>query len=457
MSSRLRTICARALLGLGVSLSTLALSSAAFAGEIDESRELALPAAVHAPGRWGFDDARIAAGVLRTEFDDPRAGTAVRPLLVDCAAAANPASCADIDTVFRTSNSFTNAAPGPTGYWMLTVNNDKTFVERCEEQGPPDQAIAIGAPGTALVGIDVSASATGNRVDLDVDQIRFGNPCGSTAAPFAGFGAFWGRGNSTPIGYLNAEGTVTMFTTRLVRYEDGGGFHYARHWVYAIATWGGVKHFAAVHVFGIDGDEQGRRGAPQDNGVTSDWKWPYVDSWYYPGAQVAVFPAWSVGLSTLKPDVDARYAIDWQRLFEKAWPDMPASPIPIEAVAFANEVAGLVHLHTAVSDVYQTSASPGPPGVSVRVNGRARAVVNAGEPLQLAWRVDNALRIYSEWLAEDERCGFAAASGAWWADKPSGAATLRSGAEQSGCTYSIAVTAYSFSGHTTDAITVVVR
>ena len=120
---------------------------------------------------------------------------------------------------------------------------------------------------------------------------------------------------------------------------------------------------------------------PEDNGVTSDWKWPYPDSWYFPGAKVAVFAAWAVGFSVLQAGSDTRYVVDWQRLFMKAWPDMPTTPIPIESVAFANEVVGAVHLHTAVSDVRQMSASPGTPTVSLAINGSARAEVEPGEQL----------------------------------------------------------------------------
>src|SRR5262245_60713178 len=80
---------------------------------------------VAAPGPWGIDDPRIQSGVLRTEFDDPKAGTAARPLLVDCEASAFPDLCADIDTVFRRPNSYANTSGYPRGsYWMLTVNND---------------------------------------------------------------------------------------------------------------------------------------------------------------------------------------------------------------------------------------------------------------------------------------------------------------------------------------------
>ena len=117
-----------------------------------------------APGPWGIDDPSIQSGVLRTEFDDPRAGTAARPLLVDCEASAYPALCADIDTVFRESNSYTiGSRRRPASYWMLTVNNDKSFVERCEEAGPPDQSMPISAPGTGLAGIGVFADANWER------------------------------------------------------------------------------------------------------------------------------------------------------------------------------------------------------------------------------------------------------------------------------------------------------
>lgn len=414
--------------------------------------------AMEAPGPWGIDDPGIEAGVLRTEFDDPRAGTTVRPLRVDCAASANPTACAGIDTVFRASNSY---ASGPFGtatpYWMLTVNNDKSFVERCEEYGPPDQSIPISHPGAGLVGISSFAGPTGKVIDLDVNQLDFRNPCGSDAAPFVGFGAHWGRGNSTPIGYLNAEGSVTIFSARLIEYASAGGFVYARHWIYAVATWEGVRHLVAVHLFGLDGNERGSLSAPEDNGVTSDWKWPYLDSWYYPGAKVAVFPAWAVGLSIPQPGFDMRYAIDWQRLFEKAWPDMSTNPIPIEAVAFANEIAGAVHLHSAVSDVHQISAPPESPAVSLKINGVARAKVDPGESLHYVWEADNALWVSSRWETKDIRCGLGSSSGMWEAKSRSGSSTWQAQAAQSGCTYDIVITACSYNGCASDGITVVVR
>src|SRR5262249_29105814 len=154
-------------------------------------------------------------------------------------------------------------------YWMLTVNNDKSFVERCEEAGPPDQSIPISAPGSGLAGIGLVADATGNTVHLDVNQMDFPNPCGAAAPPFVGFGAHWGRGNATPIGYLNAEGTVTAFKSRLIGYSNGEGFVYARHYIYAIATWGEARHMIFVDLFGLDRDGNGDLETPNDNGVTS--------------------------------------------------------------------------------------------------------------------------------------------------------------------------------------------
>jgi hypothetical protein len=340
---------------------------------------------------------------------------------------------------------------------MLTVNNDKSFVERCEEGGPPDQSIPVSAPGNGLAGIGVLAGATGNAVQLDVNQRDFPNPCGATAAPFVGFGAYWGRGNSTPIGYLNAEGTVTAFRSRLTGYSNGDGFVYARHYVYAVATWAATRHMIFVDLFGVDGDGSGSLEVPNDNGVTSDWKWPYLDSWYFPGARIAVLAAWAVGLPTLQEGSDVRYEIDWQRLFMKAWPDMPATPIPIESIAFANEVVGSVHLHTAVSDVRQMSALRGSPAVSLAVNGSARVEVDPGEPLTFAWKTENVLGILSSWRTDDSRCGLGETSGSWRASSLSGSYAAPPDAFRSGCSYDIVVTGYSFNGVAKDGVTLVVR
>ena len=411
-----------------------------------------------APGPWGIDDPHIRSGVLRTEFDDPRAGTPARPLLVDCEAAAYPALCADIDTVFRESNSYTNGfGQALASYWMLTVNNDKSFVERCEEAGPPDQSIPVSVPGTGLAGIGVFAHANGKIVHLDVNQRDFPNPCGAVAAPFVGFGAYWGRGNSTPIGYLNSEGTVTTFNSRLIEYSNGEGFVYARHYVYAIATWGETRHMVFVDLFGLDRDGSGGLELPEDNGVTSDWKWPYRDSWYFPGAKVAVFAAWAIAAPVLQEGHDTGYAIDWQRLFMKAWPDMPTTPIAIESVAFANEVVGGVHLHTAVSDVRQISASPGTPTVSLAINGSARAKVEPGEQLHYVWKSKNVIWVYSSWSTPDPRCGLGQTSGMWKANSPSGSYALPPDAVQPGCRYDIVVTGYSFNGVAKDGVTLIVR
>ena len=409
-----------------------------------------------APGPWGIDDPHIQAGVLRTEYDDPRAGTSARPLRVDCEASVYPALCAHIDTVFRESNSYTNRS-GQASYWMLTVNNDKSFVERCQEGGPPDQSIPISAPGAGLAGVSVFSGATGNVVHLDVNQRDFPNPCGAFAAPFVGFGAYWGRGNSTPIGYLNAEGTITAFSSRLIGYSNDEGFVYARHYVYAVATWGGTRHMVFVDLFGVDGDGRGSLEVPEDNGVTSDWKWPYLDSWYFPGARVAVFAPWAVGVSMLQEGPEQRYVVDWQRLFKKAWPDMPTIPIPIECVAFANEVVGHVHLHTAVSDVRQMSALPGTPTVTLAINGSARAEVEPGEQPHYSWNTENVVSVFSSWSTEDPRCGLGQTSGMWQANSPSGSYAPPPDALQPGCSYSIVVTGYSFNGVAKDGVTVIVR
>jgi hypothetical protein len=213
----------------------------------------------------------------------------------------------------------------------------------------------------------------------------------------------------------------------------------------------------AVHLFGRDGDGQGSLEIPQDTGVSSRWSWPYPDSWYFPGAKVTVFPAGAVGVSVLQEGADSRYLIDWQRVFMKAWPDMPAAPIPIESVAFANEVAGAVHLHTAVSDVHQMSALPGTPAVSLTINGGARAEVEPGDQLHYAWAAENVIGVLSSWSTEDPRCGLGQTSGMWKANSLSGSYDLPAEAVQSGCAYDIVITGYSFNGVAKDGITVVVR
>ena len=200
-----------------------------------------------------------------------------------------------------------------------------------------------------------------------------------------------------------------------------------------------------------------RLEVPEDNGVTSDWKWPYPDSWYFPGAKIAVFAAWAVGFSVLQAGSDTRYVVDWQRLFIKAWPDMPTTPIPIENVAFANEVVGAVHLHTAVSDVRQMSASSGTPTVSLAINGGARAEVEPGEQLHYSWQTENVLWVHSTWSTQDPRCGLGETSGMWEANSPSGSYAPPPHAVQPGCSYDIVVTGHSFNGVTKDGVTLIVR
>ena len=208
-----------------------------------------------------------------------------------------------------------------------------------------------------------------------------------------------------------------------------------------------------VDLFGVDGDGHGSLEVPEDNGVTSDWKWPYLDSWYFPGARVAVFAPWAVGVSMLQEGPEQRYVVDWQRLFKKAWPDMPTTPIPIECVAFANEVVGHVHLHTTVSDVRQMSALPGTPTVTLAINGGARAEVEPGEQLHYAWKSENVLWVHSTWSTEDPRCGLGQTSGMWQANSPSGSYAPPPDVVQPGCSYSIVVTGYSFNGVAKDGVT----
>src|SRR5262249_42225424 len=143
---------------------------------------------------------------------------------------------------------------------------------------------------------------------------------------------------------------------------------------------------------------------------------------------------------------DTGYVIDWQRLFMKAWPDMPTTPIPIESVAFANEVVGAVHLHTAVSDVRQMSALTGTPALSLAIHGSARVEIEPDEQLNHVWKTENVVWVSSSWSTSEPHCGRGRTSGRWMASNPSGSYTPPRDAIQPGCSYDIVVTGYSFNG-----------
>jgi hypothetical protein len=95
--------------------------------------------------------------------------------------------------------------------------------------------------------------------------------------------------------------------------------------------------------------------------------------------------------------------------------------------------------------------------VSLAVNGRARVEIEPGEQLNYDWKTENAAWVSSSWSTQDPRCGLGRSSGIWAANTPSGSYASATDAAQSGCSYDIVVTGYSFNGVAQDGVTVVVR
>lgn len=324
-------------------------------------------------GNRGLDDPGFSRGVLRTEYEDVNTGTDIQPLSIYCTVSdAAGFDCDSVRRVFDSSFAFSNQIEWPTQhYWMITNNNDAGPLQRCDSGGPPDQSNELRAPGEGLTSVSSHVVQNGQKMlRIEVNQRSFANPCGLDSAPFVGAGAFWGRGNSTPIGYLNGAGTITSFSAQLLKYASFGWTRYARVWVYAGADCGdGTTCLAFVSLYSVAEDDNGRTH-PRDTGTGSVWFWPYKDSVYFPGAEFHMVDGRELGLRHLEEE-PTTYAVDWQRVFRIIpWAkSLPTNrPLPIKYVAFAVELVDAVDLQVGIWDVFQNSpVKPLPLPLSPRV------------------------------------------------------------------------------------------
>lgn len=187
---------------------------------------------------------------------------------------------------------FSMNSPGST-YWMVHANNDPAFDE-CHE----------GPPGASEKPVDASTSAglfrlysepyqepflpVRHRIHFVVYNADNNTDCGNTI-PFLSVGAQEGRGNSTAVGTLNMNLTTSVkdrlkFGFEVIGVSAPNVFSWTG--VFVLAEWGGIKRMVQVPLHAT-GDTAG------DPAARTFWNWPVNDSIFFPGAEVAILPAWS--------------------------------------------------------------------------------------------------------------------------------------------------------------------
>ena len=314
------------------------------------------------------DQGMLSRPAVKTDYVDPKTGTAARPLVIgDCLWG----NCRPERLVFQSSNHWqqnvpcVSCAPQQMGsYWVVLFNNEPRADPH--NPGPPDASLPRALPTQGLMGFDTlhgEANFPGDRrwrAHLVLDLIGIENPVFG-AIPFLGFGEFTHRGNrDKPIGYLRPSSpshpSVLSFGARLWDATPptpiSGGTQPATlaAYVWMLANWGTKPKaiFITLYHYNI------QNSAPPGNPALNHFSWPFSQSALYPGAEIVYIDAedmnYYCGFETpslaLQQDVDYRidltalYACVSQRnLFTEPMP--ATADLPVTQVLWANESTGV--------------------------------------------------------------------------------------------------------------------
>ena len=242
------------------------------------------------------------------------AGLQVHPSCGSSETAAGPAGEAIGDSwlgclTYPASPYFSLNAPG-SRYWVVVANSEPAF-DQCND-GPPGLSHAIrdpiADPKPALYKVAMEDLPSGaRRAHLIVNASNHPFRCerpgykqGPHAVlPFLSLGAQRAHGQDGPVAAMNRDlpaqaRTKVKWTSRTWAYLPFGcdeakgvelcfaqGVHTG---FYAIASWDGVKRLLFVDLAGIDALDYDTLAPGKTH-----WNWPIEESFYYPGAEVAIF------------------------------------------------------------------------------------------------------------------------------------------------------------------------
>jgi len=326
---------------------------------------LLVPLAAHAQFH---DQGMLRKPAVKTEYVDPKTGTAARPLVIgDCLWG----NCRPERLVFQSSNHWQQNIPcdpcsGPAqmgAYWAVLFNNEPRADPH--NSGPPDASLPRALPAEGLMGFETlygDPNLPGDRrwrAHLVLDLIGIANPVFG-GIPFLGFGAFTHRGNrDKPVGYLRpsspAHPSVLTFGARLWEATPptpiAGGTQPATlaSYLWMLANWGTQPKaiFITLYHYNI------QNSVPPGTPATYHFNWPISQSALYPGADIVYIDAEDMnfycGFATpslaLNQDVDYRIdltalysCVSQRNLFSEPMPT--TADIPVTQVLWANESTG---------------------------------------------------------------------------------------------------------------------
>lgn len=250
-------------------------------------------------------------GIWRTEYKSKDVGSVKEPFVKVVTDANGTNTTYHVyDHVYPSTNNTTWDAERDT--LIVDPNNDIGPENRCMNGGAPNTALPVKTSlGAGTYGVTVSG--TTNKVyTLEINH-EYSNPCWG-GIPWLGLGNFTGNGTKTPIGFINStSGNITSLKLKLEKFYPGipvGNQPVSgKIYIMMVAEWNNNKHMLIINMFS-DGFTS--------NGGTFDWKWPYPQSSYYPGARVGFFEANMVGIPYLRDGVEQTVTVDWDKLFKKA-------------------------------------------------------------------------------------------------------------------------------------------
>lgn len=329
---------------------------------------LILLAPALAPAQF-HDQGMLRTPAVKTEYVDPKTGTAGRPLIIGTCLWGN---CRTERLVYQVSNYWQQNLPcdpctgpaQPGAYWAVLFNNEPRA--DVHNPGPPDASLARALPGQGLMGFETVrgdsnfARDTHWRAHLVLDFIKFANPVFG-GIPFLGFGEFASRGNrNRPLGYLQpssaARPSVLSFGARLWEAVPPlpivGGTQPATlaSYVWMVANWGTRPKAIFITLFHYNI----QNSVPPGDPATYHFNWPITQSALYPGAEIVYIDAEDANyycgfdVPALALQQDVGYTIDLTALFSCVSnrnlftePMPTTADIPVTQVLWANESTGI--------------------------------------------------------------------------------------------------------------------
>lgn len=353
-----------------------------------------------------FFDQGFQTAVVRTDYNATDEGTSTNPITISNSVTLYP--CNDAILIFpcvktNISPSSFNWAPteyansnfwsfngGDTAnnFWVLSLNNEIWWkharllehslpVGTPYNPGPPNLSLPRVEPGAGIMGFKpiVSTEAGENfyRAHLVVNH-TFDNPNDIDALiddelpqyslPHMSIGAAYNRGNGSVLGFMNDEfspSKVTWTSTIFDTIENSPPNKWASYHIFiATAIWEGKTRMVQVALF-HESDWQLVPNGPfvelhwsdSTNGNQAHWNWQSQESFYYPGADIALFDAEDMAslcgfsMTRLRYDgTSAFYSVVLDDLFRCASDlelfddDMPYTSVPITGIHWANELTG---------------------------------------------------------------------------------------------------------------------